>query len=292
MAHSASHMGTGNRLAAACRITRPITCLLAALSAACGGSLAGHPAAAGWGRDALSMVSMAGVMGVANAVNDIADLPADRIGKPWRPIASGQLGVRTAWSVVLALALLTMTTAAALGPTQTLFAGALLLLDLAYSYRLKDTVLVGNLVVGVVCGGTLLFGASVTGGLTLRPCVAAGTVLLFVLGYEIVKTLQDSAADGEAGFRTLATVFRPEVSVGAYATVAAALCLAVLAVGAPVSSAPSLFLVCAAPFLIAPVCLCAWILWTSPDRDASTARVLLILRLAWFPGLFSLALLK
>jgi geranylgeranylglycerol-phosphate geranylgeranyltransferase len=292
MVHSASHCGTGPRVVATCRILRPVTCLLAALSAACGGYLATASFDVGWGQGALSMVCMAGVMGVANAVNDIADLPTDMIGKPWRPIASGRIGIRTAWFVVMALSALTMTTAVVLGATETLFASALLFLAFAYSYRLKDTVLIGNLVVALVCAGTLLFGAVVSGGVSLGSCVAAGSVLLFVVGYEIVKTLQDREADSEAGLRTLATVFEPGVSVAAYTAVAAVLCAAVVGVGAQVSSQPSPYIACAAPFLIAPVCSCACILWSLPDRDKSTARSLLILRLAWFPGLLSLALLK
>lgn len=292
MVHSASHSGTRRRIVAACSIVRPITCALAALSAACGGYIAANSPGVGRGRGVLAMVCMAGVMGVANAVNDIADLPADRIGKPWRPIASGRVDVRTARLVVLALVVLTLTIAAALGPAETLFASALLFLAFAYSYRLKDTILVGNLVVAVVSCGTLLFGALVCGGMPLRSWVAAGTVLLFVVGYEIVKTLQDRDADSKAGLRTLATVFEPGTSVAAYTAVAAVLCAAICGMGAPLSSEPSLFLVCVAPFLIAPVCSCAYILWSWPDRDRSTARSLLILRLAWFPGLFSLALLK
>ncbi|MER5469895.1 UbiA family prenyltransferase [Streptomyces sp. NPDC002935] len=292
MVHTASQCGFGSRIVSTCRIVRPVTCVLAALSAACGGHLATDSSDGGLGRVLLSMVCMAGVMGVANAVNDIADLPADRIGKPWRPIASGRVGLRTAWFVVLALAALTMTTAFVLGPMETLFAAALLFLAFAYSYRLKDTVLVGNLVVAAVSCGTLLFGAMVSSGMSPRSCVAAGTVLLFVVGYEIVKTLQDRDADGEAGLRTLATAFEPAVSVAAYTAVAAVLCAAVLGVGPPVSSEPSPYLVCVTPFLIAPVCSCTYILWSWPDRDRSAARSLLILRLAWFPGLLSLALLK
>jgi geranylgeranylglycerol-phosphate geranylgeranyltransferase len=292
MVHSASYCSTGPRIVAACRIVRPVTCLLAAMSAACGGYLAANSSGVSWGRGMLSMVCMAGVMGVANAVNDIADLPADRIGKPWRPIAAGRISIRTAWLVVMAFATLTMTTAAALGPVETLFASTLLFLAFAYSYRLKDTVLVGNVVVAVVSCGTLLFGAMVCGGVSPRPCVAAGTVLLFVVGYEIIKTLQDRNADNEAGLRTLATVFEPGVSVTTYSAVATVLCAAALGVGTPLSSEPSAYLVCVSLFLITPVCSCAYILSSWPDRDRSTARSLLILRLAWFPGLLSLALLK
>ncbi|MFD5074262.1 UbiA family prenyltransferase [Streptomyces sp. NPDC058371] len=292
MLDSASPYGTGSRIVATCTVVRPITCLLAALSAACGGFLASDLSRLASVRGVLSMLCMAGLMGVANAVNDIVDLPADRISKPQRPIASGRVPVYTAWSVVTALAILTLATAAALGLAETLLASALLFLAFAYSYRFKDTVFVGNVTVGIVCCGTLVFGSLTSGRLTPSSGVAAAVILLFVVAYEIVKTLQDREADSAAGLRTLATAYEPGVSVAAFTAVAAVLCVTALGVGSPFSSEPVPCLVLLLLFLIAPVGLCAHILRTWPDRAGSTARSLLILRLAWFPGLLSLTLLK
>ncbi|MFK4225964.1 UbiA family prenyltransferase [Streptomyces sp. NPDC019890] len=292
MLDSVVRYGTVSRIVATCAVVRPITCLLAALSAACGGYFTSDPSGLAWDRGVLSMVCMAGLMGVANAVNDIVDFPSDRVSKPQRPIPSGRVAIPTAWSVVTALAILTVTTAAALGLAEMLFAAVLLVLAFAYSYRFKGTVLVGNLIVGVVSCGTLLFGSTASGRMTLSSCLAAGFILLFVVAYEIVKTLQDRDADSAVGLRTLATKYEPGVSVAAYTAVATILCSAALGVGARVSSEPSSYVVFLVPCLIAPVCSCAYILRSWPDRDRSTARSLLILRLAWFPGLVSLTLLK
>jgi geranylgeranylglycerol-phosphate geranylgeranyltransferase len=183
-------------------------------------------------------------------------------------------------------------TAVALGFAAMLLAAVLLLLAFAYSYQFKDSVLVGNLVVGVVSCGTLLFGSVASGRVTLSSGVAAGVILLFVIAYEIVKTLQDRDADHAVGLRTLATKHGAGVSVAAYTAVAASLCVAALAVGPLVSSEPLLYLAAVIPCLISPVCSCAYILRAWPNQDRSTARSLLILRLAWFPGLLSLTLLK
>jgi 4-hydroxybenzoate polyprenyltransferase len=168
----------------------------------------------------------------------------------------------------------------------------LLFLSFAYSYRFKGSVLVGNLIVGTVCCGTLLFGSSAFGRMPASAWVAAMIILLFVVAYEIVKTLQDRVADGAAGLRTLATRYASRVSVAAYTGAVTMLCACALGVGPAVSSKPLSYLGFLVPCLIVPVCSCAHILVSWPDRDRSAARALLIMRFAWFPGLLSLTLLK
>jgi geranylgeranylglycerol-phosphate geranylgeranyltransferase len=269
-----------------------MTCLLAATSAACGGYFAADLSRSLGDRGVLAMLCMAGVMGTANAVNDIVDLPADRVSKPRRPLSSGRISVRIAWCLVFALITLTVLTAAISGIVELVFATLLLCLAFTYSYLFKNTVLVGNLVVGVVCCGTLLFGSLTFGKMTPSSFVAAGVILLYVVAYEVVKTLQDREPDAVAGLRTLATTYDPEVSVAAYAAVAAVLVVVALGVGPLVSPHPTLYLALALPCLIAPVCSCAYLLFSWRDWNRSTTRSLLILRLAWFPGLLSLLSLK
>jgi geranylgeranylglycerol-phosphate geranylgeranyltransferase len=280
------------KITATVAIVRPVTCLLAATSAACGGYFASGLSRSLGDRGLLSMVCMAALMGVANAVNDIVDLPADRVGKPRRPLSSGRVSTRVAWAVVAALTALTVAIAATLGIAELACAALLLFLAFGYSYLFKNTVLIGNLVVGVVSCGTMLFGSLTFGRLTPSSAVATGVILLFVVAYEIVKTLQDRELDAATGVRTLATTYEPEVSVVAYASVATVLCVVALGVGPLVSSNPTLCLVLLLLCLIVPICSCAYLLASWRDRHRSTARSLLILRLAWLPGLISLVSLK
>jgi geranylgeranylglycerol-phosphate geranylgeranyltransferase len=287
-----SWTGVVSRIAATVAIVRPITCLLSATSAACGGYFASGLSLSMTDRGMLSMVSMAGLMGVANAVNDIVDLPADRVGKPRRPLCSGHVSVRVAWMVVATLTILTALSAAALGIAELICAAFLLSLAFAYSYVLKGTVLIGNLVVGAVCGGTMLFGSLVFGRMTPNASLAATVIVLFVVGYEIVKTLQDRDSDAAAGLRTLATTHGPRTSVTAYAVVAAMLCAVAVGIGPLISSTSVACLVFLLLCLILPVCACAWLLHSWQDWHKSAARSLLILRLAWLPGLMSLTFLR
>lgn len=287
-----THFGIFSRVTATCAVIRPLTCLLAAASAGCGGylgsGLASLPSSRGW----LAMVCMASLMGTANTVNDIVDLPSDRDGKPHRPIPSGCIGIATAWSVVAVLTVLTMATALALGLAETACAGALVLLAFAYSYRLKNTVLLGNLVVASVCGSMLIFGSLASATVTFSASVAAGIILTFVLGYEIVKTLQDRVPDRAAGLRTLATEHSVEANIAAFAGAVAITAATSLGLGLPTSSRPWIYLAVIVPVLIAPLCWCAYTLRSCPDVSKASARSLLVMRMAWFPGLFSLTFLK
>ncbi|MGW5721862.1 UbiA family prenyltransferase [Amycolatopsis sp. NPDC003865] len=280
------------RVIATCAVIRPLTCLLAASSAGCGGYLVSGLAVLASSRGWLAMVCMASLLGIANTVNDIVDLPADRDGKPQRPIPSGRIGVTTAWGVVAVLTALTTATALALGPAETAFAGALVLLAFAYSYRLKNTVLLGNFVVASVCSSTLLFGSLASATITSPSSVAAGVVLTFVVGYEIVKTLQDRVTDRAAGLRTLATEHGAEASVAAFAGAAAITAAIALGLGLCISSRPWVYLALVVPALIGPLCWCTYTLRSCPDVSRASARSLLVMRLAWFPGLLSLTFLK
>lgn len=286
------HPGTLSRAIATCAVIRPLTCLLASASAGCGGyltsGLAAIPSLRGW----LSMVCMASLIGVANTVNDIVDLPSDRDAKPQRPIPSGRIGVTTAWGVVAVLTALTMATALALGPAEMLFAGALVLLAFAYSYRLKNTVLLGNFLVASVCSSTLLFGSLAFGAVTSHCFLAAGIVLMFVVGYEVVKTVQDRVPDRAAGLRTLATAHGVEASTAAFGGASAITAAIALGPGPYTSSHPWIYLALVVPALIGPLCWCTYTLRSCQDVSRATARSLLILRLAWFPGVLSLAFLK
>ena len=284
--------GIFSRVIATCAVIRPLTCLLAAASAGCGGYLVSGLSALTSSRGWLSMVCMASLMGIANTVNDIVDLPADRDGKPQRPIPSGRIGVSLAWGVVVVLTALTMTTALALGPAETAFDGTLVLLAFAYSYRLKNTVLLGNFVVASVCGSTLLFGSLAFTIVTSASSAAAGIILTFVVGYEIVKTLQDQVPDRAAGLRTLATVHGVEASVAAFGGASAITAVTALGLGLSTSSRPWVYLALVVPALIGPLCWCAYTLRSSPDVSRASARSLLVMRLAWLPGLLSLTFLK
>jgi 4-hydroxybenzoate polyprenyltransferase len=82
--------------------------------------------------------------GVVYLVNDVADLERDRLhpSKRLRPIASGALAPRAALVSAVCLAVLSLASSLSLGRPFTLCALVYLILNLLYSFRLKEVVIV------------------------------------------------------------------------------------------------------------------------------------------------------
>ncbi|HEX6739577.1 MAG TPA: decaprenyl-phosphate phosphoribosyltransferase [Vicinamibacteria bacterium] len=108
-----------------------------------------------------------GLSGTVYLLNDVADFERDRVHplKRKRPVASGALPVRTAAAAAVVLGLACLGLSFTLGRTFALCAAAYLALNLLYSFRLKEVVIVDVL--------------SVSLGFVLRP--VAGAVALGVV---------------------------------------------------------------------------------------------------------------
>lgn len=187
-------------LPAGLRLPRPLNCLITALSVAVGALAAGlspAPPAVAWAALAAALITGAG-----NTLNDVADLEIDRINRPHRPLPRGDLGLRSALGLALALALaglgLAWWQSPALGLVALGVVGGLLLYDL----WLKRTALWGNLLVSLLAAAAFPFGALAAGQLG-RAWIPAALAFLFHLAREIVKDLEDMAGDGAVGARTL-----------------------------------------------------------------------------------------
>ncbi|MBC7188440.1 MAG: geranylgeranylglycerol-phosphate geranylgeranyltransferase [Calditrichaeota bacterium] len=138
----------------------------------------------------------------ANAINDYFDLEIDRRNKPYRPLPAGKITRRQAQVFALALLLLGSVLGAAIGPVPLLVATSTATLLYVYSWRLKRTVLWGNLVVSAATALAFIYGGLAVG----RPAAAlipAGFALLFHLGREIIKDVEDMHGDRLEGAMTL-----------------------------------------------------------------------------------------
>ncbi len=100
--------------------------------------------AARWGDAVLAFVAYSAASSAAYLVNDVQDADRDRLHprKRHRPVASGQLSSRAALLLAGALASFALATAATLGAASLAFLAGFLLLQLAYSSRLKHLVFV------------------------------------------------------------------------------------------------------------------------------------------------------
>lgn len=172
-------------------LPRPLNCAITFFSVLLGGwlgVLALPPSlwSAAW--------SAALITGGGNALNDLCGIVEDRINKPHRPLPSGRLPISLAR--LLAIALFTSGLALAFplpapAPLVGLVAvGGLVL----YNLFLKRVVLLGNLTVSALGGLVFLYGgfAVQMSKPALWPALFA---LVFHLGREILKDLQDCAGD-------------------------------------------------------------------------------------------------
>jgi len=178
---------------------------------------------------AWAMASAIGLGAAGNIANDIADLDADRVNRPDRPLVAGTIGLTAA--ILLGGVLGGLGLWAAWWVDQRLFAvglGALVVM-LAYSPLLKRYGLTGNLAVAGVASLPPVYGALAAGWWRagLVP-FAMGAFLHF--SRELVKDLEDVAGDRVQGRRTLPITHGTEAT---YLLAAASLILFVPASLAP-----------------------------------------------------------
>lgn len=188
------------RLAAIFFLTRPVNCLITALSVGVG-ALTGNglPLTLPVLGAAISAVL---VTAAGNAFNDALDLEIDRINRPERPLAAGRLSQGTALGAAALMALAGGLLAGTVSPVHLLLASAVIAGLAGYTLWLKGTVLWGNLVVAALAAAAFPYGALAVGDWG-RSWIPAGLAFLFHLGREIVKDLEDLKGDQALGLRTL-----------------------------------------------------------------------------------------
>jgi 4-hydroxybenzoate polyprenyltransferase len=111
-----------------------------------------------------------GLSGTVYLLNDVADFERDRLHprKRLRPVASGALSRRFAGTTAVVLGLLCLAGSLALGPQFTACAAAYLGLNLAYSFRLKEVVILDVLTISL---GFVL--RAVAGGVAIAVHISA-----------------------------------------------------------------------------------------------------------------------
>jgi geranylgeranylglycerol-phosphate geranylgeranyltransferase len=191
-----------NTIIGAYRLTRLLNCVYASAATLLGGyiSAGGFPPRLWVAAGVVACLTAAG-----NVMNDYFDLEIDRINKPKRAIPSGQISMLSAawWSFILAVIGLGLSLT--LDIAMLLVAVGVLSLLVAYSWRLKHTFLVGNVVVGFMSALTVVYGGMAVGN--FRPTILlAFLILFFIFCREILKTIEDYEGDRLLGARTIAVV--------------------------------------------------------------------------------------
>jgi 4-hydroxybenzoate polyprenyltransferase len=267
-------------LLAIAALMRAGTCVAAAILTVAGDRTSAAPVG-GWQLVTLAL-SIALIVGFAQAYNDIVDRDIDARTKPHRPLPAAALSLRTAYVVTASCAGGGIALAAAGGLRQVAFAVVLVALSGLYSRFLKGTVLIGNVTVAALASTAVPYGG-LDGGLTKLVLAAQVVVFVFSVAFEIVKTARDVDGDAAAGLVTVATRFglrRTAQLGGACSLISAPLA----ALPALVATHPWRYLVVMGVLGIAPTIVAGVRLLWSVDDEQSLAAAFRVLRFAWAGG--------
>ena len=174
--------------------------------------------------------------GAGNAMNDIKDAEIDKTAHPMRPLPSGQLTLSQAGRFTSLLWVLSV--AAHVGGLLAVEAAVSIYLPTALIYILavvlmvtydhgpatKNRGLSGNVVISLLVGAVILYGASAVGGFAL-PVIwwIFGVVFLTNLAREMVKDCMDMEADQGSRQTLPMTYGKEKVRMAAYIVIMGAL---------------------------------------------------------------------
>ncbi|MFO7769696.1 MAG: geranylgeranylglycerol-phosphate geranylgeranyltransferase [bacterium] len=182
-------------------LTRPGNVLIAA-GAVVTGVLAAPSLPPDWGPVVWAAVAASLVTAGGNVLNDVVDVRVDRMSKPHRAVASGLVSIPLAilWSLMFFTGAVIASVPL---PTlcEVITVGAVVLV-VVYDLWGKGQPLVGNVMVSAISGMAFPF-ASLAAGLGWWGAIPGVLALLFHLGREIIKDLEDEYADRQASLRTL-----------------------------------------------------------------------------------------
>jgi 4-hydroxybenzoate polyprenyltransferase len=269
---------------------RPHNCLGAALAVLLGVYLAG-------GRSVLltEPALLAGavvwlIVAGSNTVNDVHDLPVDRLQKPHRALPSGRLTAPTASLVAWILFISSLILACLINIDTLLVALVAIALGIAYSRYLKSSVLVGNAVVGLLSGLAVIYGGLAVSGVNARVTLAAGIVFAFVFVREILKTVADIEGDSQLGISTIATRLGSQRTLKLFFGLVV-LFLIIVAIPWFTEYATFRYLVTIYLGVCLPLVVTAVLLWVRLSR-ANLHLALTLTKMAWFLGLLALSNLR
>ncbi|MFH1294887.1 MAG: UbiA family prenyltransferase [Candidatus Aenigmatarchaeota archaeon] len=134
------------------------------------------------------------IAGAGNIVNDIADLNADKINRPKRPIPCGKISRRNAIAYAVALFIAGNIMALTINWLTLLIALLNTAVLIGYSATLQHKVYVGNIAVSYMVASSFLFGGAALDHVFL-PLIISAMAFFANLAREIVKDLEDMEGD-------------------------------------------------------------------------------------------------
>lgn len=188
-------------------ILRPLNIFITAISVLVGAWFGGEIGLFEINNDIYFACLSAGLIcGAGNVLNDIWDINIDKINKPFRPLASGNMTINQAWNITFLLNLIGLVFAFFINSFCFYIACLTVIFLTLYNTKLKRTVLWGNLTVALLTGIAFLFGGAAVGNI-FGASVPAIFAFMYHLGREIFKDIEDIEGDRASGIKTLPIVY-------------------------------------------------------------------------------------
>ncbi len=190
-------------------LSRPVNLLIAFLSVWAASVIAGDVFISY--RIIAASFSAALITAYGNAVNDIFDSETDKINKPFRPLPSGALTRKEAWAAAMIFSVAGLLLSFYIDYPAIAVAFAAVVLLTLYTPIFKGYLFAGNITVALVSSLAFIYGG-IAAGKPSGALIPAVFAFLLHLGREMVKDVQDIAADKKSGIRTGASIDNSETA--------------------------------------------------------------------------------
>lgn len=158
-----------------------------------------------------AVFSLALLNAASNALNQVTDVEADRISKPYRPIPRGCISPKEALFVSVILYIFSFISSLLVNPVFSVFVLLIAFFTITYSIppRLKDRLFLNQLWVGVPRGllGILASWSVFGNPLSSLPLIMGFIAMLFLIGGCVTKDVVDCDADKKTGTLTLINTY-------------------------------------------------------------------------------------
>ena len=140
-------------------------------------------------------------------VNDYFDLEVDRINAPQRPLVRGEVSIPEAKILASVLLLIGLSSSIVTGLATFSLALAFSIISFLYNWKFKEYGMLGNFMVAASMAIPFIYGALITGRITLLVLSLALTAFFAGTGREIIKDIVDVVGDKVRNVRTIPIVY-------------------------------------------------------------------------------------
>lgn len=140
-------------------------------------------------------------------LNDYFDIEVDRVNAPHRPLPSGIISPTEAVVLTVVSTVIALAAAYSIGIFALVLCIFLWIIGVLYNWRLKETGLLGNIMVACSVASTFVLGGAVVGAPWNKVVLTFSLMAFFFdLGEEIAADAMDMEGDKKRGSRSIAIV--------------------------------------------------------------------------------------